>query len=154
MGITGTMPYIYSSLPDVHTMALFHAVTIPYSLKFLPGKFLIYLGPFLERHSNIEYGKRKTWIVISQLLTGVVLFTGSFFTKLEEAKLFAMLSMVMIFGMVLQNIALHSLIVKEITDSHKSSMIQSWSEVFGILVGGLILLKFTSHDFATKIGLN
>ena len=59
----------------------------------------------------------------------------------------------MMIGMVLQNIALHSLIVKEITDAHKSSMIQSWSEVFGILVGGLILLKLTSHDFATKIGL-
>lgn len=32
-------------------------------------------------------------------------------------------------------------------------MIQSWSEVFGILVGALILLKFTSIDFAKTIGL-
>ena len=32
-------------------------------------------------------------------------------------------------------------------------MIQSWSEVFGILVGGLILLKLTSQDFADLIGL-
>lgn len=32
-------------------------------------------------------------------------------------------------------------------------MIQSWSEVFGILVGAMILLKFTSLDFAHSIGL-
>jgi hypothetical protein len=37
IGIAGTMPYIYKELPDVHTMALFHAVTLPYSLKFLLG---------------------------------------------------------------------------------------------------------------------
>jgi hypothetical protein len=57
----------------------------------------------------------------------VTLFIGSFYTELEYAHMFAMLCMVMMVGMVLQNIALHSLIVKEITDSHKSSMIQSWS---------------------------
>lgn len=60
----------------------------------------------------------------------------------------------MMIGMVLQNIALHSLIVKEITDAHKSSMIQSWSEVFGILVGALLLLKLTSIDFARSINLD
>ena len=59
----------------------------------------------------------------------------------------------MIVGIVLQNIALHSLIVKEITDAHQSSMIQSWAEAFGILLGSLILLKLTSQDFARKVGL-
>ena len=39
MGIAGTMPYIYKELPDVHTMALFSAVTLPYSLKFLLGNY-------------------------------------------------------------------------------------------------------------------
>jgi hypothetical protein len=47
--------------------------------------------------------------------------------------------------MVVQNIALHSLIVKEITDAHESSMIQSFAETAGILFGGLVLLKMTSH---------
>jgi len=65
----------------------------------------------------------------------------------------AWLSMAMTTGMLLQNIALHSLIVKEITCANKSSMIQSFAEVFGILIGGLVLLKFTSIDFAHKIGL-
>ena len=83
----------------------------------------------------------------------MTLFIGSFYTNYSDADFFAVLSMIMMIGMVLQNIALHSLIVKEITDAHKSSMIQSWSEVFGILVGGLLLLKLTSQDFADIIGL-
>ncbi len=72
---------------------------------------------------------------------------------MKYAQLFGVLCILMMVGMVLQNIALHSLIVKEITNAHESSMIQSWSEVFGILVGALILLKFTSRDFAESIGL-
>lgn len=72
---------------------------------------------------------------------------------MQYAQLFGVLCILMMVGMVLQNIALHSLIVKEITNAHESSMIQSWSEVFGILVGALILLKFTSRDFAESIGL-
>lgn len=40
MGIVGTMPYIYPALPDVHTMAIFNAVGISYSLKFLFGTFI------------------------------------------------------------------------------------------------------------------
>jgi hypothetical protein len=61
--------------------------------------------------------------------------------------------MAMTTGLLLQNIALSSLIVKEITCANKSSMIQSFAEALGILIGGLILLKFTSIDFAYKIGL-
>lgn len=72
---------------------------------------------------------------------------------MKYAQLFGVLCILMMVGMVLQNIALHSLIVKEITNAHESSMIQSWSEVFGILVGALILLKFTSRDFAESISL-
>lgn len=105
MGISGTMPYIYPELPDVHTMALFNSVTLPYSFKFL-------LAPFLEKHASIDYGKRKTWIMISQLVTGVILFIGSFYTDMEYAQLFGVLCILMMIGMVLQNIALHSLIVK------------------------------------------
>ena len=73
---------------------------------------------------------------------------------MQFAKFFAVLCMIMMIGMVLQNIALHSLIVKEIPCPSKSSLIQSFAEVVGILVGGLILLKLTSLDFAISVGLS
>jgi hypothetical protein len=37
IGLIGTMPYIYPTLPDVDTMALFNSITLPYSFKFLIG---------------------------------------------------------------------------------------------------------------------
>jgi hypothetical protein len=37
MGVVGTIPYVYSSLPDVHTMTIFNSVGVPYSFKFLIG---------------------------------------------------------------------------------------------------------------------
>jgi hypothetical protein len=79
---------------------------------------------------------------------------SAFYTQIQYAQLFAGLCIVMMTGMVLQNIALHSLIVKEITCATQSSLIQSFAEVLGILVGALILLKLTSQDFASLIGLD
>jgi hypothetical protein len=32
------MPYVYPSLPDIDTMALFNSLSLPYSFKFLIGK--------------------------------------------------------------------------------------------------------------------
>jgi hypothetical protein len=37
LGVVGAMPYVYPSLPDVPTMALFSLASLPYSLKFLLG---------------------------------------------------------------------------------------------------------------------
>lgn len=56
--------------------------------------------------------------------------------------------------MVIQNIALHSLIIKEIPEPNESSLIQCFAEIAGVLFGGLLLLKLTSLEFAKQIGLN
>jgi len=45
-------------------------------------------------------------------MTGAILFLSAFYTEMEYARVFAALSLAMMVGMVLQNIALHSLIVK------------------------------------------
>lgn len=36
-GFASTMPYIYSELPDVSTMAIFNSANLPFSFKFLIG---------------------------------------------------------------------------------------------------------------------
>ena len=75
----------------------------------------------------MHYGKRKGWIVISQVLTGLLLLVSCSYTGPQQAAVFAALSLAMMTGMVLQNIALHSLIVKEIASAEESSMIQSFA---------------------------
>lgn len=37
IGLIGTMPYVYPTLPDIDTMALFNSISLPYSFKFLIG---------------------------------------------------------------------------------------------------------------------
>jgi hypothetical protein len=36
-GIIATMPYLYAHLPNVDSMALFNATSLPFSLKFILG---------------------------------------------------------------------------------------------------------------------
>ena len=59
IGITGTMPYIYPELPDVHIMALFHAVTLPYSLKFLFGIYCFIQLPSWKNTATSNMEKEK-----------------------------------------------------------------------------------------------
>ena len=39
-GFISTMPYVYPSLPDVDTMALFSATTLPFAFKFVLGTYM------------------------------------------------------------------------------------------------------------------
>ena len=71
--VAGTVIYIYPELPDYYTLSLFTLSSLPYSLKFLSS-------PIVEKYSNFSYGKRKTWIVTSQILTLILIFCSSFFT--------------------------------------------------------------------------
>lgn len=101
----------------------------------------------------MDYGKRKTWIVASQFTAGLFMFIASFQTAPSEAKVFAILCFIVQICMVIQNIALHSLIIKEIPCASESSLIQCFAEVAGTLLGGLLLLKLSSLEFAQQIGL-
>jgi PAT family beta-lactamase induction signal transducer AmpG len=54
---------------------LFALGILPFSLKFITA-------PILEKYSNSIYGKRKTWIIIAQLIIGSALAAMSFYTDL------------------------------------------------------------------------
>ena len=41
LAVSATMPYIYPELPDYITLSLFSLATLPYSLKFITGKYLL-----------------------------------------------------------------------------------------------------------------
>lgn len=92
-------------------------------------------------------------MVASQLLTGLLLLASCACTAPAQAPLFALLSLALTTGLVLQNIALHALVVKEAASAQEASTIQSFAEVLGVLVGGLALLKLSSQEFARKVGL-
>ena len=55
IGLIGTMPYIYPTLPDIDTMALFNSISLPYSFKFLIGTSLSLSTISLKIHSHLVW---------------------------------------------------------------------------------------------------
>jgi hypothetical protein len=101
-------------------------------------------APFLEKYTNLSYGKRKTWIIISQLICACILLGASFFTEVTFASLIALLLMSSELFLTIQDISLDSLSIKETRSPERASMIQSIAQPFGTVIGSLVLLKFTS----------
>ena len=111
-GFAATMPYIYTQLPDTNTMTIFNSTNLPFSLKFLIGILIIYLAPFLEKFSFVEYGKRKTWFMFSLVFSSLVVFTSSFYTEYKYDNLFAILCIMAQVGMAFLDISVHAAMVK------------------------------------------
>ncbi len=108
----GTMPYIYSQLPNYQVMSIFASIAVPFSLKFLTGIILFSLAPITEKINFLLYGKRKTWIIISQFATSFLLYFSSFYTEFEKAQLFALILISSMLFISLQDISLDCLTLK------------------------------------------
>jgi hypothetical protein len=55
-------------------------------------------------------------------------------------------------GLSLQDISLDALCLKELRNTKMMSVLQAACQSTGIILGGLILLKSTSLEFANKLG--
>lgn len=135
--ISATTPYTYSTLPDYITLSLFTLSPLSYSFKFVTA-------PILQKYTSLSYGKRKTWIVISQLVACALIVSLAFYTNLHQAKTFAMICFIIYFTLSLQDISVDSLCLKELQSAKIMSMIQAACQSTGIIIGGLIILKSTS----------
>lgn len=107
-----TMPYIYNELPNYQVMSIFATVAIPFSLKFLTGNFLSNSAPITEKINFVLYGKRKTWIIFSQVPASFLLYFASFYTDFSKAQYFALILISLMFFISLQDISLDCLALK------------------------------------------
>ncbi len=55
--------------------------------------------------------------------------------------------------MALLDISFHAAMIKILKSNSQTSIIIGYAQTSGILLGGLILLKLTSKEFASSIGL-
>lgn len=78
---------------------------------------------------------------------------GARYTSVAEAHFLALILVATVLFITIQDISLDSLAIKEIKSPEQASIVQSVAYSFGTVVGSLILLKFTSLEFAHKIGL-
>ncbi len=83
-------------------------------------------------------------MVIGTAGGGIIIFTCSFFTDQKYCNLIAIMFILSQTCMAMLDIAAHSAMIKELKSKSQTSIIISYSQVVGILLGGLVLLKFTS----------
>ena len=82
-----------------------------------------------------------------------MLLVCSFITDQTDAKLFAVLMIVAQTMMATVDIAAHAVMVKQLGSVGKSSVILSYGQAIGTIIGTMVILKFTSQQFAESIGL-
>lgn len=84
---------------------------------------------------------------------GIIIIIASFFTEQKYCNLIAVLFILSQTCMAVLDIAAHAAMIKEIRSKSQISIIISYSQTIGILLGGLLLLKLTSTEFSKSIGL-
>ena len=99
------MTMVYPELPPYDILSVFSIASVPFSMKFI-------VAPFIEKFTKISYGKRKTWIMISQFFASIVLFMASFFTSQSYQIIMAIFLIITIFLITLQDISLDAMAIK------------------------------------------
>jgi hypothetical protein len=92
----------------------------------------------------VLYGKRKTWMMISLIYSFLVVFISALFTDIKYDNLFAILCIMAQIGMAFLDISVHAAMIKELKSPSQASIILSYAQNVGSLIGGFLLLKFTS----------
>ena len=108
----------------------------------------------MEKFAVVEYGKRKMYMIIGLGGAGIILLVCSLLTDQSHAKLFAVLIILSQTMMTLLDIATHALMVKQLGSIGHASIILSYGQTIGIIIGTMLILKLTSQDFASSIGLD
>jgi hypothetical protein len=116
---------------------LFSAASIPFSTKFI-------VAPLIEKFTFLSYGKRKTWVIVSQTAAGVMLFIASFLTTPDCQIPLSLILISITFLITLQDISLDALAIKELRLPHLVGFLQAIMQTMGIILGSLFLLKLTS----------
>ncbi|MEO6066031.1 MAG: MFS transporter [Lysobacterales bacterium] len=84
---------------DLATIGFLSLVAVPYTFKFL-------WAPLLDRFEPPWLGRRRGWIVLTQLLLAAVLFALSHFSPSQQTTFFAALAMLVAFVSASQDIVI------------------------------------------------
>mmetsp|Transcript_36 Transcript_36/g.45 ORF Transcript_36/g.45 Transcript_36/m.45 type:complete len:482 (+) Transcript_36:174-1619(+) len=75
MGLSGSIPILLHNKVSYSQQALFSLVSLPFSLKLL-------WAPFVDSIYISSFGRRKSWLVPVQMLSGILMLYGA--TKIEK----------------------------------------------------------------------
>ena len=142
-----TMTLVYPKLPPYSVLAIFTTANFPFSIKFI-------IAPFIEKYTNLGYGKRKTWIILSQSTVSILVFIASFYTDQSYQAEMGFMMVTCVFCISLQDISLDAMAIKELKIPNLVGILQAIMMTLGIITGSVFLLKSTSAEFASNLGLS
>lgn len=75
MGLSGSIPLILKEKgASYEALSLFSLVSVPFSLKLI-------WAPLVDTYYNPSFGRRKTWLVPVQFVTGIVMILGASYVE-------------------------------------------------------------------------
>ena len=83
-----------------------------------------------------------------------MIFLCSFFTSEDYEVPIAIMFLITIIFLTLQDISLDAMAIKELRVPYLAGMTQAIMQTCGFVIGGLIFLKLTSSEFSSSIGLS
>ena len=110
-GFSSGMPlyYIYQLIPawlrdydtSLKTIGVFSLLTLPYALKPL-------WAPLLDRYSILPLGRRRGWMLVSQVALFLLMISYSLFTPTTQIMLIGVITLFVAFSSATQDMALDS----------------------------------------------
>jgi len=135
LALTGTamQAWLTTEGLDIKTIGFFTLVGMPYTFKFL-------WAPLMDRFELPFFGRRKGWIILTQILLALALFSISLFSPTSSQQLFALMAIVIAFLSASQDVVIDAYRT-DILDSSEKGLGSSVA-VFGfrlamILSGGI-----------------
>ncbi|UKK01385.2 hypothetical protein MACK_002199 [Theileria orientalis] len=77
LGLWSTIPILLNNRVSNFKIGLMTVATLPFSLKLL-------WAPVMEYYYVDKLGKRKTWVILSQISSGLLMFYGSFKGRMDK----------------------------------------------------------------------
>lgn len=130
---------------SIELIGVVTGVTLPYGLKFL-------WAPLLDRYFPSFLGRRRSWILISQVALLVLLYTISLFDPVSQLSIVANIALLIAFFSATQDIVLDAY-RREILSDHELGLgntihINAY-RVAGLIPGGLSLYLATIYPWET-----
>lgn len=128
--------YLSKSGIDIKVIGAFSLLTIPYTWKFV-------WAPFLDRYSFLNIGRRKGWIIISQIFLILSICSMGMFNPHDHIWSIAVIALLVSFASATQDIVLDAYRREFLPDNELglgNSIFVNAYRVAGLIPGGISLI--------------
>lgn len=144
----GTLTLVLKSKLSYSDIATFNLCSYPFSLK-------LFWSPFIDNHYFSYIGKRKTWIIPTQIISALLLiylaFNYQYFVDNHQISLFSSVCFIIVFFIATQDIALDGWALTLCMENNTmASACQTIGQVGGGLISGLLFSLLNDIDFCNK----